>query len=297
MSKIQDALRKIKAQSPVTAAVDRPKADVGRESAGTIVGEHDESGIRSQAGDGDLVMVNRDRLRLSGYLAPDEQRHHLAEQFRILKRPLLDNAAGRGAHMGEDANLIMVTSALPGDGKTFNCINLALSMAIEKDVSVLLVDADVAKPHVSGLFEIDDMPGLTDLLKDKSIEVNEVVMRTDIPGLSILPAGHPDEHATELLASRRMGQVIDVLSGCNPDRVVLFDSPPLLSTSESRVLASFMGQIAMVVCAGKTPQQAVLEALECIDDSKAISLILNQSAWGLGSAGYGAYRYGYGSNR
>ena len=119
-------------------------------------------------------------------------------------------------------------------------------------------------------------------------------MRTDIPGLRILPAGCHAEPAPELLASRRMRKVIDVLSKSYSDRVVIFDSPPILSTSESRVLASSMGQIAMVVCAGGTPQQAVFEALEYLDDSKAINLILNQSASGLGSASYGAYRYGYG---
>ncbi len=294
MSKIQEALRKMQDQAAAVVDTDRPQRAEDRPSVGKLVDERGETGIRIKPGDGRLVTVDHEMLRESGYLAPLEQERHIEEQYRILKRPLLDNASGRGAYMGEDANLIMVTSALPGDGKTFNCINLALSMAIEKDVSVLLVDADIAKPRISQLFGIDDQPGLTDLLKDKSRDVDKVVMRTDISGLRIMPAGCPDEHATELLASRRMGKVIDVLSKSYSDRIVIFDSPPILVTSEARVLASFMGQIAMVVCAGGTPQQAVLEALESIDDSKAISLILNQSASGLGSASYGAYKYGYG---
>ena len=292
MSKIQDAIRKMQDQPP--SAVDRPRPSPDQKSVGQLVNERDDAGIEVQPVDGGLVRVDRDMLQESGYLAPADQERHLAEEYRNLKRPLLDNASGRGAYTGDDANLIMVTSALPGDGKTFNCINLALSMAAEKDVSVLLVDADVAKPHISRLFGIDDQPGFTDLLKDKSTEVDAVVMSTDIPGLRILPAGCRDEHATELLASKRMRKVIDVLSKSYADRVVIFDSPPLLVTSGSRVLASSMGQIAMVVCAGWTPQQAVLEALESLDDSKAINLILNQSASGLGSASYGAYKYGYG---
>jgi len=302
MSKIQEALRKMQGQAPREkdetmqshAVVHREPVFDQPPLVGQVVGELDATGTLIRPDDGGLVHVDRDMLRESGYLAPLDQERHLAEQYRILKRPLIDNAFGRGAHIGEDANLIMVTSALPGDGKTFNCINLALSMAIEKDVSVLLVDADVAKPHVSRLFGIHERPGLIDLLKNKSVDVDKVVMRTDIPGLRILPAGCPDEHATELLASRRMGEVVDVLSKSYSDRVVIFDSPPILVTSESRVLASSMGQIVMVVCAGKTPQQAVEEALYNFDDSKAINLILNQSASSLGSASYGDFKYGYG---
>ena len=297
MSKIQEALRRMQAQKPPVAVVARPKPVAKAEPIGQIVDEIDETGIRIQPSDGGLVTVNHEMLRQSGYLAPLDQERYVAEQYRLLKRPLLDNVSGRGAYIGDDANLIMVTSALPGDGKTFNCINLALSMAVEKDVSVLLVDADVAKPHISQLFGIDDQLGLTDSLKDKTIEVDRLVMRTDISGLRILPAGRREEHATEMLASKRMGKVINVLSRTYPDRIVIFDSPPMLVTSEARVLASHMGQIAMIVCAGSTPQQAVLDAIENLDETKAINLILNQSASGQGSGGYGAYgayHYGHG---
>ncbi len=283
MSKIQDALRKIKNQKPTVTAAAAPGP------IGKVVDEVHETGVRVQLGDGGLVTVNREMLRHSGYLAPLEQERRVAEQYRLLKRPLLDNAAGRGAYMGDDANLVVVTSALPGDGKTFNCINLALSMAIEKDVSVLLVDADVANPYVSRLLGVEDLPGLTDALKDKTVDIDSLVLRTDLPGLQILPAGSRDEHATELLASRRMGTIVKILSRSSPDRIVIFDSPPMLATSEARVLASHMGQIALIVCAGRTPAHAVQEAIENLDESKAISLILNQSASGQGTGAYGAY--------
>jgi Mrp family chromosome partitioning ATPase len=157
-----------------------------------------------------------------------------------------------------------------------------------------LVDADVAKPHISQLFGVQNQPGLTDLLKDKNAHVDKFVIRTDMDGLKILPAGRPDEGATELLASRRMEKVINELSESYSDRIVIFDSPPLLVTSESRVLASLMGQIAMIVCAGKTPQGAVLEAIDYLDQTKPINLILNQSMGGEGSGAYGHYGYGYG---
>ena len=289
MSKIQDALRKMQSLNPVVPSVDRQGPSEAPEPIGKVINDADATGVWLKIDDSRLIVVDRDKLRQSGYLPPVQQERHVAEQYRLLKRPLIDNASGRGAAMGDDANLVMVTSALPGDGKTFNCINLALSMAVEKDVSVLLVDADVAKPHVSQLFGVDDQPGLIESLKSRTVKIDKLVMRTDIPGLRILPAGCHEEHATELLASKRMGTIISELSKTYADRIVIFDSPPMLVTSEARVLASHMGQIAMIVCAGRTPQQAVQEAIENLDETKAISLILNQSASGQGVGGYGAY--------
>jgi len=306
VSKIQDALKKIQSRdNPPAKTVIREELSRVKENSesrespvtkiGHVVDELDATGVRIRPEDGGLITVDRDLLREAGYLAPLDQERSLADQYRLLKRPLLSNAFGKGRAVTEDANLVTVTSALPGDGKTFNCINLALSMAIEKDVSVLLVDADVAKPHISKLFGVENQPGLIDLLKDDSAAVDATIMRTDIPGLRILPAGSADEYATELLASRRMREVVDNLSKSYADRIVLFDSPPLLATSEASVLASLMGQIVVLVCAGKTPRQAVLAALDSLDETKAINLILNQSNSDEGTAAYGSYGYGYGS--
>ena len=223
----------------------------------------------------------------------------MADEYRLIKRPLLDNAYGKGAYQAKDAKLIMVAGALPGDGKTSNCVNLALSMAVERDTSVLLVDADVAKPHISELFGVRDEMGLIDLLGNRDLQVSDVAIDTDVPGLSILPAGHYDEHATELLASRRMEELVSGLSERYPDKVVIFDSPPLLPTSEARVLASLMGQIVVVVCAGHTPRNAVVEAVGTLDPEKAINVILCQTSSGFGGAEYGRYGsvYGYGYRR
>ncbi len=187
------------------------------------------------------VEVDRDLLRKAGLLAPEDQARYMADQYRLIKRPIVDLATGKAADMPEHANLVMVASALPGDGKTFNAINIALSIAVEKDTSVLLVDADVPKPHISNLFGIGDEIGLIDLLEDDSLTIPDAIFGTDVPGLSILPAGHSNEHATELLASRRMAAIAAQLSSGDPNRVVICDSPPLLATSESRVLASRMG--------------------------------------------------------
>ena len=304
MSKIQEALKRIQATRPETRSIEKPKG-AGEEQAtendntgilGQLSENSDETGKRVFPSDGGLVLVNRDGLRSEGYLAPHDQERLMADQYRLIKRPLLDNASGKSASVSEDANLIMVTSALPGDGKTFTCINLALSMAMEKDTSVLLVDADVAKPHVSELFGVSQQPGLIELLKDNKRRVSEFVLRTDIPGLRLLPAGTPDQNATELLASRRMKRITEELSTTYPEHVVIFDSPPLLVTSEARVLASAVGQIAMVVRAGRTPQKAVTDAIENLDESKATNLILNEADAGFNSTMYAGYGYGYGQS-
>lgn len=292
MSKIQNALRKIQAGGKSPARVDVDSAETSQVATIVMQPATDKDDLESY--DGRLVTVDRALLRSAGLLAPEDQERYIADQYRIIKRPILDLASGVSADRPDHANLIMVASALPGDGKTFNAINIALSIATEKDTSVLLVDADVAKPHISQLFGMEKEPGLIDVLVEGSMKISDVVVRSDVPGLSLLPAGREDEHATELLASRRMAMVATELSQAVPNRVVIFDSPPLLVTSESRVLASCMGQIALVVCAGKTPQQAVLNAVEDLDKSKAINLILNQAGSSFGDGTYGNYGYGYG---
>jgi exopolysaccharide/PEP-CTERM locus tyrosine autokinase len=241
-----------------------------------------------------MVVVDRQLLRDSGLLAPENLEKHMADQYRLIKRPILENVAR--AEVGADdspMNLIMVASALSGDGKTFTCINLALSIATEQDTSVLLVDADVAKPHISTLFGIEQEKGLIDLLTTKELETRSAIIATDVPGLSVLPAGKTHPRATELLASKRMEKIVAELSAMQASRVVIFDSPPILATSESRVLATQMGQIVMIVCAGHTPQHAVTEALASLDETKAINMVLNQATDGFGTDGYGWYGYGY----
>jgi len=247
-------------------------------------------------------MVHLDRVALvrAGFLPPDHKQRQIADQFRHVKRPLLAAALGRGVEPLPNGRMIMLASSLPGEGKTFVSVNLALSMSLERDISVLLVDADVAKPHISRLFGIDSEPGLLEALQDDGLDVESLVLPTDIPKFSVLPAGKPTDTATELLASRRMQALVSRLASSQDRmRVVIFDSPPLLLTSESRVLAQPMGQVVLVVHAGKTPQHAVHDSIACLGEGKPISLLLNQSE-AVSEAGYyyrdgsyGAYaRYG-----
>jgi exopolysaccharide/PEP-CTERM locus tyrosine autokinase len=228
-------------------------------------------------------------LRELGYLPESSRERQFADHYRQIKRPLIEKAhAGASDPRGPSPRLIMMASALPGDGKTFTSINLALSMARERDVSVVLVDADLPKPHVSRVFGVEGEPGLLDALRDPSIDPGSLLIPTDAGSLSILPAGKPDEAATELLASDRMATIVASLLAHNPRRIVLFDSPPLLLSSESRALADIVGQIVLVVRSGSTPRQAVLDVVEQLGEERPVWLVLNQ-----GRVGPGGY-YGYG---
>jgi exopolysaccharide/PEP-CTERM locus tyrosine autokinase len=236
-----------------------------------------------------ILHIDRDALRAAGVLLPAEEEHLSSQEYRQIKRPLIANALGRGVPQLANGHLIMLASALPGDGKTFTSINLALSLALEKDMRTLLVDADVAKPHISRILGVRDEPGLLDVLRDERTDDESLNIPTDKPGLSVLPAGRPSDTATELLASARMEALVAQIGARDSNRIVLFDSPPLLLTTESRALAGVVGQIVLVVRAGVTPQQAVFDSLELLGDGKSIGLVLNQSDEGRRSSYYGYY--------
>jgi protein-tyrosine kinase len=235
------------------------------------------------------IHIDRSALREAGYLPEASRDRQFADHYRQIKRPLVERTQSPSDPAAASPRLIMMASALPGDGKTFTSINLALSLATERDVSVVLVDADLPKPHVSRIFGVEGEPGLMEALSDSTVDVESLLLPTDIGSLAILPAGNPNDSATELLASARMASILTRLLGRNPRRIVLFDSPPLLVSSESRALASVVGQIVLVVRSGSTPRQAVLDALNEVGEEKSVSLVLNQGRVALG--GY----YGYGS--
>ena len=204
-------------------------------------------------------------------------RTNLLEEFRIIKRPLLKRAFAEGGPKDKPANLIMVTSSLPGEGKTYCAINLAMSIAMELDHTVLLVDADVARPSVLRTMGLPAQRGLMDILLDDKLDLSDVMLRTNVDTLAILPAGTSTPRATELLASSTMSSMLNELANRYPDRVIIFDSPPLLLTSESRVLASHMGQIVVVVEAQTTTQHAVKEALHQLEGMNNVNLIYNKT--------------------
>ncbi|WP_372657326.1 XrtA-associated tyrosine autokinase [Hydrogenophaga sp.] len=239
------------------------------------------------------VHLDLNALLAAGFVTPNSPKSAVAEQFRVIKRPLLANAAGKSAALVPNGNLIMVTSAMAGEGKSFTAINLAMSIATELDYTVLLVDADVARPSVMNSLGLPPSPGLLDLLLDDKIEVSDTLLRTNIDKLSLLPSGTPHQRATELLASDAMSTLVADMGRRYADRIIIFDSPPLLLTTESRVLASHMGQIVFVVQAEKTLQSQVRHALTTIESCPVKLMVLNQARGG-DQAAYG-YGYGYGN--
>jgi protein-tyrosine kinase len=304
MSLIEEALKKRQSQQAANA-----RSPVARSSAPqTAVVEVPVSAPAATAAPrrelGNPVnrkIVNREALRQAGLLPPEHESRQIELQFRTIKRPLIrrafsEEAIAAGDHLKRS---VMVSSALPGDGKTFTTLNLALSMARERDHGVILVDGDVAKPHMSKLFNASYEQGLLDVLQNPALSVESVLLPTDVNGLTVLPVGRQSEQATELLASARMREVIQNLVELDPNGLVIVDSPPILLTSEARVLASLFGQVVLVVRAGNTPQQAVLDAIALLGEGAQVNLVLNQALHaGEGSYyGYGSrYGYGYGAN-
>jgi protein-tyrosine kinase len=234
--------------------------------------------------------VSLEELRTAGVLPLPEHADVLADQFRRVKWPILQSVTAKHAEGGVACNAVMVTSSVSGEGKTFTSLNLAMSIAAEKDYSVLLVDADVAKRHATRAFGAGDRAGLTDLLGDMR-DPESLVLGTGIRGLTFLPSGRRQELAPELFASNRMLDVVRALSAADRRRIVLFDTSPLLATNESQVLAKVIDQVVLVVRAESTTQPMVLEAVSLLDRSKEIRCILNQ-AHASELAEY--YYYGYG---
>lgn len=238
-----------------------------------------------------IANINWGQLAHDGFLTKEQQNPALVDEYRSIKRPLLYNAFGEGAEGITRSNLILVTSSVPGEGKTYNAINLALSIANERDKKVLLIDADVAKPSIAKRLGIKGSPGLIEYLESDELDFTDISLKTDLPGLQIIPAGKQHAFSTELLSSNKMVQFVDELSQRYPDRIVIFDSPPLLAATQAEVLSSLVGQVVFVIGAETTMQNAVNDALKKIQGADIVLALLNKARQGLNINYYG-YNYG-----
>jgi protein-tyrosine kinase len=273
-----------KLESERTAADERPLGQSRPALGGAAAASR-----RERATESGRVEIDLSRLAAMGYLTPETPRVRIADEFRVIKRPILSNIQIRSGPTGSRANLIMVTSSLPGEGKTFVSLNLAISLAMELDKTVLLVDADVSRPSVLKRLGLAPSPGLLDVLTNPTLQMADVMLRTNIEKLTILPSGQANPRATELLASESMDRLLDEFAVRYPDRVVVFDAPPLLPSTESRVLATYMGQVIVVVEADRTPQKALTQALAAIDNCPIVLPLLNKTGWSDAGAYYGYY--------
>lgn len=238
--------------------------------------------------------VDRDKLRELGFIVPDSPAGPLAEEFRIVKRQLLLGMGAGSPVAADKRRTILVCSAQPDEGKTFSAVNLALSLAGERDHEVLLVDADFPKPEILDILGLEARgAGFVDALADPSLDPERLVIRTDIGGLSVLPAGRYENDVPELLGSGRTAAVLARLTQGRPKRIVIFDSPPALMASAAAALASHVGQLMLVVRADQTTEADLKEAAGLLSGCPQISLLLNGTGFAATGRRFGSY-YGYG---
>ncbi|HTC53359.1 MAG TPA: P-loop NTPase [Steroidobacteraceae bacterium] len=276
--------------SIIERALKRLRADGNDTQVRRVFGRVDEA-ASEQAVARRVISIDQDALRASGLLPPKQQELEIANQYRQIKRPLIAAAMGRGREAVPNGRLIMMASALAGEGKTFTAINLAFSMAREENLQVVLVDADVAKPQISKMFGVHSELGLLNAVSNPTLDPERLIFPTDVPNLFMLSAGTQSDRATELLASERMVDALTRLLARNPNRIFIFDSSPLLLTTESLALAAVAGQVLVVVRAENTEHHVLVDALNRLPEGCSPSLVLNQTT--LKSAGY--YYYGYGT--
>ena len=237
--------------------------------------------------------INSKSMAERGYLIDTGERKSIKDEFRQIKRKLLNNAFGAGAKTLNNPNLVMVSSSTPNEGKTFVSINLALSIALEQDKTVLLIDADVLRPSVNRELGISTKPGLMEFLLGEKQDISEVLYSTSIDNLKIIPAGAPHHLSNELLASDKMASFAQELADRYPDRIVIFDSPPLIGVTETQVLANLMGQAVVVVEENKTKLANIQKATEHLNENLALGLVVNKAIRSHKDM-YGYYGYVYG---
>jgi protein-tyrosine kinase len=236
-----------------------------------------------------IVDLDFDRLETKGFITPNRVRTRTTEEFRLIKRSILQGVSAARAEGRRNPNLVMVTSATPSEGKTFNAINLAISISMEPDFNTLLVDADLVKPSIFAALGIEPGRGLVDLIESGDFNLGDVLVRTNIEGMSLLSAGTQNAMATELIASERMRRFADEVAQRYNDRIVIFDAPPILATSEASVLTEHMSQIVFVIEADRTSRTMAKEALDMIGPGPRVGLVLNKASARFGALQFGAY--------
>ena len=241
----------------------------------------------------ETLILNGDRLTERGFIYSSGSAHHIQEEFRHIKRKLLNNAFGPASKTLKHSNLIMVTSSNPNEGKTFISINLALSIALEQDKTVLLVDADVLRPSIHRELEFESKEGLLEYLLDEVHTLSDVIYNTNVANLKLIPGGKPHHLTNELLASTKMAVLAQELAERYPDRIVIFDCPPILGVTETPVLSSFVGQAVVVVEESKTKLDDIKRAVSQLDEDIAVGFVMNKTVRSK-KDGYGYYGYGYG---
>ena len=291
-STIERTLEKQAQQAPASPVETAPAVPPVTETPSAPVTPATSSTSRSALSTPEVKTLTLDLESLDerGFVSVSNARKLINEEYREIKRKLLKNAFGALSKTLNNSNIIMVSSARPSEGKTFTAINLALSIASEQDKTVLLVDADVLKPNVTRTLRVDHQDGLMEYLLDEDKDIADVLYRTNVDKLRIIPAGQTHHLSTELLASERMAYTIDEFSNRYPDRIVIIDTPPLVGINESAVLASFAGQAVIVTEEGRTKLNDINSIVDRLNPDMAVGFVVNKAV--NESAENGNY-YGY----
>ncbi len=257
------------------------------------IADIDNTTLKSQ---NKILNIDLERMSANGFVGLESARNLINEEYREIKRKLLQNAFGPLASTISNSNIIMVSSARPAEGKTFSAVNLALSIAAEQDKTVLLVDADVLKPNILRTLGLDPQNGLMEYLLGKVDDLSDVIYHTNVPKLRIIPAGQSHHLSTELLASQMMKVTVEEFATRYPDRVVIIDTPPLIGINESAILANLAGQAVIVVEEGRSKLNDIQSAVERLNPDMAIGFLVNKSTNFSDKSGYYGYQY-YGSHK
>ncbi|HUK59669.1 MAG TPA: AAA family ATPase [Stellaceae bacterium] len=288
---IQRAAERLRAAQRSAAAAPSAPPPAAEMAPPTIVPPHREPVPDPDEADGQHtrreVKIDRQRLAKAGITFSVTERSRIAEEFRIILRQILAKAESIEAG---PSRLIMVTSARPREGKTFTAIHLALAIASQRDFRVLAMDCDVDRQSLTSILGIDADTGLFDVLEKESLDMRDILLHTDIPNLTVLPAGRRRHGVPELMSSRRMRDVLSEMAHRYSDRYIIVDAPPCLATSDPSILASMVGQIVFVVEANRTQEPEIDESLRLISTCPNISLILNKTE-GASSDYFGSYGY------
>ncbi len=285
MSLIERALEKHRRQGDKPAAARPPLAPASAVSE--VLATHRELSVGPEVVELDVV-----QLRMRGYMPAEEAMSEMMHQFRRLKRPLVVNALQREAGTALSSRIIAVASAVAGEGKSFTSLNLAMSLAIERDFNVLLIDGDIARGALTSALGLGDQQGLLDLLSDGDRNIESCVRRTSLDGLYVLPCGKWRDNAPELLGSTRLKRLLSDVTARYPGCLVVCDTAPVMLTNEGAVFLSIAGQVVFIVSSGSTPRQSVIDSLALIPSDRAVSMVLNKFS-GPVDSGYQYYGQHY----
>lgn len=273
---------------PIGQGIDNEGTDIfdnqGRED------DHLENSDTGEIRKSKSINIDLNNLNMMGFITPETRNIKMFEQFRYIKMQLLSNVLKKKSSDLRNSNVIVITSAIAGEGKTYSSINLALSIAYEYNNTVLYIDADASKRTATKLLKVDDKLGLTDYLLENKLELIDLLLTTNVPKFRILPVGKYHERATELFASKRMQELMNDLSQRYNDRLIIIDSPPLLQDTSASALTQLADQTIIVIEAEKTPRHIVEEAIRNVKTDKYIGLLFNKSNQRYGS-GYSYYSY------